>query len=152
MISTLIGLATGPKKWLVLAIAGLLVVGYIGWLKLAIAGLEHDLAFAQSDLATARANVDTAVDINEANLLEIERLRADSSAVRTALGGELAAMERRCTLSRTVKREVSRVAAETPASCPVAPSVRAALRGLQPDGAGGADHHEDRAGGRPPAR
>ncbi len=152
MLSTVIGLATGPKKLIVLAIGAALVLGYIGWLKLSIAWLERALAFAQSDLATARANVDAAVDINEANLLEIERLRADSSAVRTALGGELAALERRCTLSQTVKREVSRVAAETPASCPVAPSVRAALRGLQPAGAGGADRHEDRAGGRAPAR
>ncbi|MBI1243755.1 MAG: hypothetical protein GC202_02025 [Alphaproteobacteria bacterium] len=156
VFSLVFGLVTGPKRWLVLAIAAAIVAaavaGYIGWLKWSIADLERDLAVTRSDLKTARENVLTAVRVNERNLVEVDRLRDDSAAVRHAVGGELAAAAARCAASIRIKREVARVATESPAQCPVAPSVRAALRGLQPDDARSPDRDADRARGGPPAR
>lgn len=151
MIAALAPVLAKPKL-LGLGVAALAIAIVFVWLKWTIAGLERDVARLETDNATLTANLAASVAINQGNLVELDRFKSDSTALRAAFAGELQRLEARCRTETRIKTEIRRVQIESPATCPVAPAVGAALRGLQPDAEGGADRDEDRARDDRPAR
>jgi len=120
-------------KILAIGAAALALVALFLWQRWTIADLETDVARLEGQLAMARANLATAVQVNDRNALELERMKSDDATLRAVYAGELQNMEARCQARVVIKKEIERVQAVSPAQCAVAPSVRAALRGLQPD-------------------
>lgn len=151
MIAAFAPLLAKPKA-IAVAVAILAAVVVFGWLKWTIATLERDNARLEADNATLTANLATAEAVNQGNVAELDRFKADSTAIRAAFAGELQRLEARCQTATRIKREIQRVQIESPATCPVAPALGAALRGLRPDAEGTADRDEDRARDRGPAR
>lgn len=146
----LLGMVSGGKaKWIAVALAALAVVFYIGWLKLESAGLRAEVAQLSGDLQVARQNLQIAVETNRENEAALKRLKEDARASEFAIASYLQEIETLRRRTAPTRREVSHVAATQPSTCPISPSVRAALDGLRgrPGAAGG---DQDRAGsGRP---
>jgi hypothetical protein len=136
---------------LLVAVAAVAAVVYVGWLNLTIYRLERDVARMQTSLEIARSNLDQALSINDANRDTLGKLTADARASTNAHAQALAAAQRRCETATRIRTEMNRAIAETPSTCPLAPSVRAVLDGLWPDPARAAAGDQDRARGREPA-
>lgn len=141
----------GGKTWLLIAAA--IAALYVGFLHLSIAGLKRDVARRDAtierqaaDLQIARANVDAAVKVNDRNVIELDRFKTDSTALRTAFAGELQRMQARCDAATKTQENIRRAKQENPATCPVADSLAAAVDGLRDFLAGSADRDADRAG------
>lgn len=131
-ISAGFALLKQPKALAIGAVA-LAVSAVFLWQRWTIADLRTDVARLDGQLALARANLETAARVNDRNVAELDKVRSAVAADRTAFGAELANLEARCQARTAIKKEIQRVQAQSPAQCPVADSVRAALRGLQPD-------------------
>ena len=141
----------GGRKMLLFAALAIAAVLYVVWTQWTIAGLERDVARLQTNLEIARSNLDQALAINDANRDTLGKLTADARASQNAHAQALAAAQRRCETATRIRTEMNRAIAETPSTCPLAPSIRAVLDGLWPDPAGAAPGDQDRAGGGGPA-
>jgi type II secretory pathway component HofQ len=135
---------------LLIAVAAVAALAYVGWLNLSIYRLERDVARLQTNLEIARNNLDQALSINDANRDTLGKLTADARASQNAHAHALAAAQRRCETATRIRTEMNRAIAETPSTCPLAPSVRAVLDGLWPDDRA-APGNQDRARGGLPA-
>ncbi len=140
----------GGWRNVAIAAAAAVALLYVGWLKWTISDLEADLATVQASLAISESNVEIARNVNVGNLAALDHLEADRDAADRASAGALVDANRRCSLSVRIQKEVTRVATEQPATCGVAPSVRAALDELRATAAS-ADRDGDRARGGGPA-
>ncbi len=143
------GFSLGAKG---IAIAAAIFAIVVLWQRGTIADLETKIATLTGDLNMARANVATAVAVNDRNVIELDRFKTDSTALRTAFAGELQRIQARCTSAAKTQEAIRRAQIETPATCPVAPSLRAAVDGLRDYIAGSADRDPDRAGDGQAAR
>ncbi len=143
------GFTLGAKG---IAIAAAIVAIVVLWQRGTIADLRTEIATLTGDLAMARANVDAAVKVNDRNVIELDRFKTDSTALRTAFAGELQRIQARCAGAAKTQEAIARAKQENPATCPVAASVAAAVDGLRELIAGSADRDEDRARRDPPAR
>jgi hypothetical protein len=143
-------LALLGNRNLLIAVAAVAALVYVGWLNLAIYRLERDVARLQTNLEIARSNLDQALAINDQNRATLGKLESDARASQSAQAQALAAAQRRCETATRIRTEVNRATSENPSSCPLAPSVRAVLDGLWPD-AGAALGGQDRARAGGPA-
>lgn len=139
----------GNRKQLI-AIAAVAAIVYVGLLKLSIYRLERDVARLTANLEIARSNLDQALAVNDHNRDALGKLASDARASQSAHAQALAAATRRCETAARIQTEMNRAIAETPSTCPLAPSVRAVVDGLWPD-AGAPPGGQDRAGGGKPA-
>ncbi len=134
-----------PKALMIgLAVVAVAIVVLV--LKLQIAGLERDVARLQGDLDIARANLATAERVNAGNVAELAKINAAAAAARTAFANESKRAQARCDVATKTQEAVRRAQIESPATCPVAPALRAAVDGLRELVAGSADRDPDRAG------
>jgi hypothetical protein len=140
-------LALFGNRNLLIAVAAVAALVYVGWLNLSIYRLERDVARLQTSLEIARSNLEQALAINDANRDTLGKLTADARASTNAHAQALAAAQRRCEIATRIRTEMNRAIAETPSTCPLAPSVRAVLDGLWPDPARAAPGDQDRARG-----
>lgn len=136
---------------LLIAVAAVAALAYVGWLNLTIYRLERDVARLQTNLEIARSNLDTAQSVNNANRFSMAALADDARATQNACGQALAAAQRRFDSATKIRNEVNRAIRENPSTCPLSDGMRALFDGMWPDPAGAADRDQDRAGGRVPA-
>ncbi len=143
MWTKITGFTLGAKG---IAIAAAVFAVIVLWQRATIADLRTEIATLQGDLAMARANVATAVAVNDRNVIDLDRFKTDSQALRTAFAGELQRLQARCDTATKTRENIRRAKQESPATCPVAASVAAAVDGLRELIAGSADRDPDRAG------
>lgn len=135
---------------LLIAVAAVAAIIYVGWLNLSIYRLERDVARLQTNLEIARSNLDQAQKVNDENRDTLGRLAADARAGQAAHAQALAAAQRRCETATRIRTEIDRATRENPSTCPLSDSMRALVDGLWPD-AGAAPRDQDRARGDRPA-
>lgn len=143
------GFSLGAKG---IAIAAAIFAIVVLWQRGTIADLRTEIATLTGDLAMARANVATAVAVNDRNVIELEKVRKAAAAARTAFAREKVNARERCEIDTRMREEIRRAEMENPATCPVADSLRSVVDGLRDSVAGSADRDADRDGDDPPAR
>lgn len=115
-----------------------------------IDNLETKVSLMADEVEKARAAVALARDVNEGNLSELARIRADSDAAVAALSRELEATKRQKEQVRVV-RQVVRERVEVCPPSPVPPGIGAALDWLRsnPDSTYRPDQDRARPAARP---
>lgn len=135
------------KLWAIGAVAlALAALGSAAMIE--IADLKTEAARLEASLATAAAQRDAAVTVNQENARVARQLEADLERQATATYAAIQARDAAQGRVQIVKQEVIRVIEKSPATCPVAASVTAVLDQLrgQPAAAGADPGDPGRAG------
>ena len=131
---------TPAKGFAALALA-VVVAGYVGYSEITLANRAAKIAEQASEISLLNK-------VNAENVRTVDRLKVDVADGNAALLAVEGRTVERIKTNTIIKREIVRVASETPAQCELAPSVLLVLDGLRPTAAGG----EDRTRNGQPAR
>jgi len=122
--STAIAWALGHIRLIGYAAAGLALLIFIGWIGHLVEQHKRDaraIAVYESELARAG-------EINQQNLAEIARLKAEAEKAQAAVNSDSVKTQKRTAAVAKIRTGVSHVA---PSSNPVGPAVTAAVAGLR---------------------